>query len=126
MICTIHAPIVAIITFQLFLSAKDHTVSEEEFEIWECKHCTQRFTQNIPEEDKIGKYYQSQNYISHSDTSKGFINNLSQSKKTHAGTKKKTGRKNNREKNRKYPGCGCRYRRFFTNDATSRLEQHRY
>ena len=58
------------------LAAKDHTVSGEEFEIWECKNCTQRFTQNIPEEDKIGKYYQSQNYISHSDTSKGFINNL--------------------------------------------------
>jgi 2-polyprenyl-3-methyl-5-hydroxy-6-metoxy-1,4-benzoquinol methylase len=60
----------------LVLSAKDHTVSEEEFEIWECKNCMQRFTQNIPEEDKIGRYYQSQNYISHSDTSKGFINNL--------------------------------------------------
>lgn len=58
------------------LTAKDHTVSGEEFEIWECKACTQRFTQNIPEADKIGKYYQSQNYISHSDTSKGFINNL--------------------------------------------------
>lgn len=58
------------------LSAKDHTVSGEEFEIWECQHCTQRFTQRIPEEDKIGRYYQSQNYISHSDTSKGLINNL--------------------------------------------------
>jgi 2-polyprenyl-3-methyl-5-hydroxy-6-metoxy-1,4-benzoquinol methylase len=58
------------------LSARDHTVSEEEFEIWECKNCTQRFTQNIPEENKIWKYYQSQNYISHSDTSRGFINNI--------------------------------------------------
>ncbi|MEO6818736.1 MAG: class I SAM-dependent methyltransferase, partial [Ginsengibacter sp.] len=35
-----------------------------------------RFTQNIPEKDQIGKYYQSENYISHSDTAKGFINNL--------------------------------------------------
>jgi 2-polyprenyl-3-methyl-5-hydroxy-6-metoxy-1,4-benzoquinol methylase len=58
------------------LTAKDHTVSGEEFEIWECDNCTQRFTQNIPEEDKIGKYYQSQNYISHSDTSTGLINNI--------------------------------------------------
>jgi 2-polyprenyl-3-methyl-5-hydroxy-6-metoxy-1,4-benzoquinol methylase len=58
------------------LSAKDYTVSDEEFEIWECKNCTLRFTQNIPEEENIGKYYQSESYISHSDTSKGLINNL--------------------------------------------------
>jgi 2-polyprenyl-3-methyl-5-hydroxy-6-metoxy-1,4-benzoquinol methylase len=58
------------------LFAKDYTVSGEEFEIWECESCTQRFTQNIPEIDNIGRYYQSENYISHSDTKKGFINNL--------------------------------------------------
>src|SRR6185312_13426 len=58
------------------LSAKDYTVSNEEFDIWECKNCTLRFTQNIPEERNIGKYYHSENYISHTDTSKGFINNL--------------------------------------------------
>lgn len=60
----------------LILSAKDHTVSNEPFEIWECKNCTLRFTQNIPGKEEIGKYYQSENYISHSDTSKGLINNL--------------------------------------------------
>jgi 2-polyprenyl-3-methyl-5-hydroxy-6-metoxy-1,4-benzoquinol methylase len=60
----------------LILSAKDHTVSNEPFEIWECKNCTLRFTQNIPDKEEIGKYYQSENYISHSDTSKGLINNL--------------------------------------------------
>lgn len=58
------------------LSAKDYTVSGEVFEIWECKNCTLRFTQNIPAGEEIGKYYQSENYISHSDTTKGFINNL--------------------------------------------------
>ncbi len=58
------------------LSAKDYTVSGEVFEIWECKNCTLRFTQNIPAGEEIGKYYQSENYISHSDTAKGLINNL--------------------------------------------------
>lgn len=58
------------------LSVKDHTVSDEEFEIWECKNCTLRFTQDVPDQENIGKYYQSENYISHTDTSKGFINNL--------------------------------------------------
>ena len=58
------------------LSAKDYTVSGESFEIWECKNCTLRFTQCVPGKEEIGKYYQSENYISHSDTSKGFINSL--------------------------------------------------
>ncbi len=57
------------------LSVKDDTVSGERFEIWECKNCTQRFTQNIPEKENISKYYQSENYISHTDTTKGLINN---------------------------------------------------
>jgi 2-polyprenyl-3-methyl-5-hydroxy-6-metoxy-1,4-benzoquinol methylase len=57
-------------------SVKDFTVSNEEFEIWECENCSQRFTQNIPSEEEIGKYYQSENYISHSDISKGLVNDL--------------------------------------------------
>lgn len=58
------------------LSAKDYTVSGEEFDVWECRNCSQRFTQNIPDQEKIAAYYQSENYISHSNTSKGLINNL--------------------------------------------------
>lgn len=58
------------------LSAKDHTVSQEIFEIWHCEECTLRFTQNVPSAADIGPYYQSPEYISHSDTQKGLINNL--------------------------------------------------
>ena len=58
------------------LSAKDYTVSAENFEIWECGNCSLRFTQNIPDAQHIGKYYKSEDYISHSDTKKGFINSL--------------------------------------------------
>lgn len=57
-------------------TCKDYTVSNEYFEIWQCKACTFRFTQNVPDEAAIGKYYQSAEYISHSDTKKGFINLL--------------------------------------------------
>ncbi len=71
------------------LSAKDYTVSGEEFEIWECKNCTQRFTQNIPGEESIGRYYQSEEYISHSDTRKGFINKLYHSVRKRTLTQKK-------------------------------------
>ncbi len=55
---------------------KDYTVSGEMFQIWECANCTHRFTQNVPSKEEIGKYYQSENYISHTDTRKGFINGL--------------------------------------------------
>lgn len=58
------------------LSAKDHTVSGETFEIWQCDNCTLRFTQDIPSKKEIGKYYQSENYISHSETKQGMVNRL--------------------------------------------------
>ncbi len=58
------------------LSAKDHTVTHEIFEIWHCDDCTNRFTQGMPDADSIGTYYQSASYVSHSDTQKGFINRL--------------------------------------------------
>ena len=58
------------------LTAKDHTVSQNIFSIWHCNACTARFTQDVPEQDAIGTYYASDNYISHSDTKKGIINSL--------------------------------------------------
>jgi 2-polyprenyl-3-methyl-5-hydroxy-6-metoxy-1,4-benzoquinol methylase len=58
------------------LTAKDYTVSQKEFAVWHCNNCTVRFTQDVPEQDAIGPYYQSDSYISHSDTKKGFINTL--------------------------------------------------
>lgn len=54
----------------------DYTVSGESFEIWQCDECSLRFTQNIPGQDSVGRYYQSDDYISHTDTNKGVINRL--------------------------------------------------
>jgi 2-polyprenyl-3-methyl-5-hydroxy-6-metoxy-1,4-benzoquinol methylase len=56
--------------------AKDHTVSGELFEIAECSNCTLRFTQDAPNEKAIVPYYKSEDYISHSNTSKGIINRI--------------------------------------------------
>lgn len=61
------------------LSAKDYTVSGKLFAIVECKSCSLRFTQDVPDANSIAPYYQSENYISHSNTSKGIINRLYQS-----------------------------------------------
>lgn len=58
------------------ITAKDHTVSKDNFDIWHCNQCSVRFTQDVPNIDQIGPYYQSNNYISHSNTKKGLINQL--------------------------------------------------
>ncbi|MBC7890258.1 MAG: class I SAM-dependent methyltransferase [Ferruginibacter sp.] len=58
------------------LACKDYTVSNQIFDIWECNDCTIRFTQDIPDQDSIDRYYKSENYISHSDTEKGLVNKL--------------------------------------------------
>jgi len=58
------------------LTALDHTVSHALFEIWECRECTVRFTQRIPDAKGMQAYYRAESYISHTDTSKGLINRL--------------------------------------------------
>lgn len=58
------------------LKAIDQTVSKKEFAIWECNHCSLRFTQNVPDAASITYYYKSEEYISHTDSNKGIINRL--------------------------------------------------
>jgi 2-polyprenyl-3-methyl-5-hydroxy-6-metoxy-1,4-benzoquinol methylase len=55
---------------------KDHSISKETFRIWECNACSHRFTFPVPQEVDIGRYYDAEHYISHSDTSQGIISKL--------------------------------------------------
>lgn len=75
----IQCPVCGSTEIQEVLTAKDHTVSGEEFAVMECKHCTLRFTQDVPNAASIGPYYKSEEYVSHTNTSKGLINKLYQS-----------------------------------------------
>ena len=54
----------------------DKFATGEEFDIYECDNCGLAFTQNIPDEKEIGRYYESPSYISHSNTNKGFVNTV--------------------------------------------------
>lgn len=54
----------------------DFLVSKEVFDLCKCQNCTFIFTLNPPLEKEIGTYYQSTNYISHSNTTKGVVNKL--------------------------------------------------
>lgn len=59
-----------------FLTCKDHSVSKETFTIVQCSQCHMVYTNPVPDEASIGNYYQSQEYISHSDTKKGLVNRI--------------------------------------------------
>lgn len=62
--------------FSNFINCKDYTVSKETFTIVECKGCGFKFTNPIPDLEKLGSYYKSEDYISHSNTKKGIISRL--------------------------------------------------
>jgi len=68
---------------------KDNTASQEYFDIYHCSNCQVRFTQNPPSEASIGEYYKSENYISHTDTSKGLVNRLYQAVRNFSINQKK-------------------------------------
>lgn len=61
-----------------FLSAVDHNVSNDTFNIVSCDSCGFKFTNPIPTIETIGEYYKSENYISHSNTKKGIVNKIYQ------------------------------------------------
>ncbi|TND10606.1 MAG: type 12 methyltransferase [Bacteroidetes bacterium] len=60
------------------LQCRDFTVSKELFDIVSCKKCSFFFTNPQPEVSDLGRYYESDDYVSHSDTSKGIVNWLYQ------------------------------------------------
>jgi 2-polyprenyl-3-methyl-5-hydroxy-6-metoxy-1,4-benzoquinol methylase len=62
--------------FTLHHICKDYTTSGEQFNLEKCPACRFVFTNPRPADADLGKYYQSEAYISHTDSAKGFINNL--------------------------------------------------
>ncbi len=81
-------PVCGGVATELFLACKDHTVSKSSFEIVECKNCGFAYTSPRPIESELGKFYESEEYISHSNTSKGIVSNLYQRVRKHTLAKK--------------------------------------
>jgi SAM-dependent methyltransferase len=69
---------------QHFSVCKDFSVSDKAFTIDECMACGLRFTNPRPAEHAIGPYYDSPEYVSHNDTSKGLLFTVYQAVKKHA------------------------------------------
>lgn len=58
------------------MALTDFTYSKDVFQVVKCKSCDFHFTNPIPTEEEIGNYYKSEEYISHTSTSKGLVNKL--------------------------------------------------
>jgi 2-polyprenyl-3-methyl-5-hydroxy-6-metoxy-1,4-benzoquinol methylase len=71
-----------------FLKLKDWFLSQEEYKIVECSTCGFKFTNPRPDVAEIGKYYKSEEYISHSNTKKGLISQVYQMVRNHTIAKK--------------------------------------
>ena len=59
---------------ELFLTIPDHMITKETFKVVRCTSCGFHFTNPIPQESEIGKYYKSDEYISHSSNNSGIVN----------------------------------------------------
>ena len=56
------------------LDCVDHTTSKEQFSIVSCGTCGFKFTNPRPEDNDLEKYYNSDKYISHTNSSRGIFN----------------------------------------------------
>ena len=62
--------------FKQRISCVDYTVSKERFSLAECSSCSFLFTNPRPDDESIGSYYKSEEYVSHNNKAKGIINKL--------------------------------------------------
>jgi len=60
----------------LYLNSYDNLLTKEAFGIYRCGSCGFVFTNGYPEEEHIGLYYDSDDYISHEDKAKGIVNRI--------------------------------------------------
>jgi len=73
-----NCPICSHNEFKPFLKVKDWSISKDDFYLVQCNGCGLVLTNPRPGEEEIGPYYESQKYVSHSDTKDGIINKLYQ------------------------------------------------
>lgn len=60
-------------SFQQYINCEDFTVSHESFQIVKCDSCTLLFTNPRPTSEHLSKYYESEEYISHTNTATNLI-----------------------------------------------------
>lgn len=71
-----------------FMTVDDHFLSLEKFELVKCANCSFVFTNPRPKAAELQKYYESEDYFSHSKKKKGLITFLYDMVKKHSLSKK--------------------------------------
>lgn len=60
-------------SYKSYIKCRDFTVTKEEFQIVKCDSCSLLFTNPRPAAEHLGKYYESEEYISHTNTATNII-----------------------------------------------------
>ncbi|MBL0103305.1 MAG: class I SAM-dependent methyltransferase [Bacteroidetes bacterium] len=81
-------PVCGSTKFEKFLDCIDYTVSKKAFSIVSCSSCNLHFTNPRPGAAEIGPYYESKDYISHSNSKTGLINRVYQTVRSYSLKKK--------------------------------------
>lgn len=100
-------PICECSVFTDFIKCKDYFLTQESFTVGQCNNCGFTFVNPRPEKLQLARYYDSPEYISHSGTEKGIVNNVYKRirKRTHKN-KFKLVTKNSKGKTILDIGCG--------------------
>ncbi|WP_109098879.1 bifunctional 2-polyprenyl-6-hydroxyphenol methylase/3-demethylubiquinol 3-O-methyltransferase UbiG [Aquimarina sp. AU58] len=75
-------------TLNFFIECKDYTVSGEKFQLLYDKEYDMLVTSPKPDENELGKYYESEDYISHTDSKRSLFEKLYHVVKTYSLNKK--------------------------------------
>jgi SAM-dependent methyltransferase len=71
-----NCPVCGSSNFRDKLQVQDKSVSQEMFTIVQCQNCEFQFTNPRPDAAHIGKYYESDAYVSHNSGAQGLINQV--------------------------------------------------
>lgn len=71
-----NCPLCKNVSRETYMQINDHSTSKEIFTVEKCSACGFLFTNPRPDENEIQKYYESSDYISHTDDKKGVINKV--------------------------------------------------
>ena len=106
-----------------YTNCRDHTVSKDEFPIVSCETCLLKITSPRPSESEIDKFYESENYISHTNRKSSFFDWVYQLVRVYT-TERKVWLLKRNTKGRVHLDYGCGTGEFLNACAKSGFETH--
>ena len=73
MIEIVNCPVCNSTHIKKYLTTKDYFFTQESFGLSQCTNCTFIFTNPVPAMEDIGRYYETDKYLSHNSSQKGII-----------------------------------------------------